>query len=67
MSEQPTKREKDLDRELRDHLELAAEAKTDLGTDANEARYAAQRARSPARRHRRWFAPFARARRRSGT
>src|SRR5580693_6955313 len=43
MSNEPTKREKDLDRELRDHLELDAEAKMDRGLRADEARYAAQR------------------------
>jgi putative ABC transport system permease protein len=43
MSDKPTKREKDLDRELRDHLELDAEAKMDRGLGANEARYAARR------------------------
>jgi putative ABC transport system permease protein len=43
MSDEPTKREKDLDRELRDHLELDAEAKLDRGINTNEARYAAQR------------------------
>jgi predicted permease len=43
MSERREDREKDLDRELRDHLELAAEAKMDRGVDANEARFATQR------------------------
>jgi putative ABC transport system permease protein len=43
MSDEPTKREKDLDRELRDHLELDAEAKMDRGLGADEAHYAAQR------------------------
>jgi predicted permease len=37
------KREKELERELRDHLELDAEAKVDRGLGADEARYAAQR------------------------
>src|ERR1700733_14488283 len=43
MSDEPTKREEDLDRELRDHLELDAEAKMDRGLGTDEARYAAQR------------------------
>jgi predicted permease len=43
MSDKPTKREKDLERELRDHLELDAEAKMDRGIGVDEARYAAQR------------------------
>src|SRR5882724_3548132 len=43
MSEEREKREKDLDREVRDHLELDAEAKMDRGLDADEARFAAQR------------------------
>ena len=43
MSDEPTKREKDLDRELRDHLELDAEAKMDRGIGADEAHFAAQR------------------------
>ena len=43
MSDGPTKRDKDLDRELRDHLELDAEAKMDRGLDADEARHAARR------------------------
>jgi predicted permease len=43
MSDEPTKRENELDRELRDHLELDAEAKMDRGLSAGEARYAAQR------------------------
>jgi predicted permease len=43
MSDEPTRREQDLDRELRDHLELDAEAKMDRGAGAEEARYAAQR------------------------
>jgi hypothetical protein len=43
MAEKEDKREKDLDREVRDHLELDAEAKIDRGMRADEARYAAQR------------------------
>jgi predicted permease len=43
MSDEQAKRNKDLDRELRDHLELDAEAKMDRGLDAEEARYAARR------------------------
>jgi putative ABC transport system permease protein len=43
MSDEPTKRERDLDRELRDHLDLDAEAKMERGLDAKTARYAAQR------------------------
>src|ERR1700722_13907653 len=43
MSDEQTRREQDLDRELRDHLELDAEAKMDRGAGAEEARYAAQR------------------------
>jgi putative ABC transport system permease protein len=43
MSDEPTKREKDLDRELRDHLELDAEAKMDRGLGVDEARHAARR------------------------
>ena len=43
MSDQREKRDKELDRELRDHLELDAEAKMDRGLGADEARYAAQR------------------------
>ena len=38
------KREDDLERELRDHLELEAEEQRDRGLSAEEARYAAQRA-----------------------
>lgn len=43
MGDQREKRDKELDCELRDHLELDAEAKMDRGLDAEEARYAAQR------------------------
>jgi predicted permease len=43
MAEKRTNREKDLDRELRDHLELDAEARQDRGMSADEARFAAQR------------------------
>src|SRR5580704_7979244 len=43
MSEKLEKRDKDLDRELRDHLELDAEERVNRGLDADEARYAAQR------------------------
>jgi putative ABC transport system permease protein len=49
MSERPERpekndrRDKDLDRELRDHLELDAEARQDSGVSAEEARFAAQR------------------------
>lgn len=43
MTELNDKREKDLDRELRDHLELDAEARQDTGASADEARFAAQR------------------------
>jgi hypothetical protein len=43
MSDQRENRDKELDRELRDHLELDAEAKMDRGLGADEARYAAQR------------------------
>jgi putative ABC transport system permease protein len=41
--EKNDKRDRDLDRELRDHLELDAEAKQDRGMSADEARFAAQR------------------------
>jgi predicted permease len=41
--EKNDKRDNDLDRELRDHLELDAEARRDLGAPADEARFAAQR------------------------
>jgi putative ABC transport system permease protein len=37
------KREEDLNRELRDHLDLDAEARRDSGASADEARFAAQR------------------------
>jgi|CZKC01.1.fsa_nt_gi putative ABC transport system permease protein len=43
MGDKREKREKDLDRELRDHLELDSEAKMDGGLGADEARYAAHR------------------------
>lgn len=43
MSDEPNKREIELERELRDHLELDTEAKMDRGQGANEARYAALR------------------------
>jgi predicted permease len=43
MADKREKREKDLERELRDHLELDAEAKIDGGLGADEARFAAQR------------------------
>ncbi len=43
MADNREKRENDLERELRDHLELDAEAKMDRGLGADEARYAAQR------------------------
>ncbi len=43
MSQKNEKREKDLDRELRDHLELDAEARRDRGFSADEARFAARR------------------------
>ncbi len=43
MSDQREKRDKELERELRDHLELDAEAKMDRGLGADEARYAARR------------------------
>jgi len=43
MSDQREKKENDLNRELRDHLELDAEARMDRGVSADEARYAAQR------------------------
>ncbi len=43
MPERNEKREKDLDRELRDHLEMDAEARQDRGLSAEEARFAAQR------------------------
>jgi putative ABC transport system permease protein len=43
MTDKREKREKELDRELHDHLELDAEAKMDRGVAADEARYAAQR------------------------
>jgi len=43
MNDQREKREKELERELRDHLELDAEAKMDRGLGAEEARYAARR------------------------
>ena len=43
MSDQRENRDKELERELRDHLELDAEAKMDRGLDEEEARYAAQR------------------------
>jgi len=43
MADKRKNREKDLDREVRDHLELDAEAKMDRGLDADEARFAAQR------------------------
>jgi len=43
MGDRRENRDKELERELRDHLELDAEAKMDRGLDANESRYAAQR------------------------
>jgi hypothetical protein len=43
MSAKREKRDRDLDRELRDHLELDTEAKMDGGLDAKEAHYTAQR------------------------
>jgi putative ABC transport system permease protein len=43
MADKRDDREKDLDRELRDHLELDAETKMDGGMRADEARFAAQR------------------------
>src|SRR5580704_8053143 len=43
MNDKRENREKELDRELRDHLELDAEAKMDRGLGADEARYAARR------------------------
>jgi putative ABC transport system permease protein len=43
MTDKRENREKDLDRELKDHLELDAETKMDGGMRADEARYAAQR------------------------
>jgi putative ABC transport system permease protein len=43
MADKRKDREKELDRELRDHLELDAEAKMDRGLGEKEARYAAQR------------------------
>src|ERR1700685_4181244 len=43
MANDREKRAEDLERELRDHLELDAEAKMDRGLGAEEARYAAQR------------------------
>ena len=43
MNDKRENREKELDRELRDHLELDAEAKMDRGLGTEEARYAAQR------------------------
>jgi predicted permease len=43
MADKREKRENDLERELRDHLELDAEAKMDRGLGADEARFAAQR------------------------
>ena len=43
MADNREKREHELERELRDHLELDAEAKMDRGLGADEARYAAQR------------------------
>jgi putative ABC transport system permease protein len=38
------RRENDLDRELRDHLDLEAEEQQEAGLPSNEARYAARRA-----------------------
>ena len=43
MNNRRERREEKLDRELRDHLELDAEAKMDRGLSAEQARYAAQR------------------------
>src|ERR1700722_8809500 len=43
MSEKREKRNEELSRELRDHLELDAEEKIDRGLRADDARYAAQR------------------------
>src|SRR6202050_2019403 len=43
MSDQRENRDEELERELRDHLELDVEAKMDRGLQADEARYAAQR------------------------
>ena len=43
MADKREKHEKELERELRDHLELDAEAKMDRGLGADEARFAAQR------------------------
>ena len=43
MSGKRENRDEKLDRELRDHLQLDAEAKMDRGLRADEARYAAQR------------------------
>jgi predicted permease len=43
MNDERENREKELDREVQDHLELDAEAKMDRGLGADEARYAAQR------------------------
>jgi predicted permease len=43
MSDQRENRDKELERELHDHLELDAENKMDRGLSADEARYAAQR------------------------
>jgi predicted permease len=43
MADKRENREKNLERELRDHLELDAETKMDGGMRADEARYAAQR------------------------
>jgi putative ABC transport system permease protein len=43
MTDNNSNREKDLNRELRDHLELDAEARQDRGVSADESRFAAQR------------------------
>src|SRR5579863_2826394 len=43
MADKREKRENDLEREVRDHLELDAEAKMDRGLGAEDARYAARR------------------------